>query len=647
MAFLYVAFSESVVEASYRGTSLGILNQIVARHRSRAPDRHDLAFYQHKRTTFFIEISLIFVLCESHLILEVRRNRLLHTLKEAIANFFTSAEHPVNLAVFRIVFFGFWGAWWLEPDRVLWFSQLPRELQVPPIGFGWFLSNAPTFDPAVITILGWILRATCFTAMIGLFTGPSAFVVTVLGFVLYGIAQSYGKVDGHNYMIWFAALLAVSRSADMLSVDAMIRAVRRADSGAVERPAASRTYAFPLRLIWTLMGIYYFFGGMWKVIDGRWRWIFSESLRNYIYTRWYYLHRIPPQFVIYQHAWFFRLGAVITIGFELSFIALVLFPRGRAFAIAIGLFFHNSLALLMRNWFLDLQMCYVSLVNWHGIFRWLGKQCFREPLYVVYDDGCWACRRTVSWLQVFDVLDRITYVGATFEEMIRQDQSNRLDQITVLHDMHTAIGDRTRRGYSVYLPIAKRVPLLWFVYPVLFLWPIHMLGKRIYSRAIYSTRCNMECSKTISTAANLANPSERAAAPRILTLVGVTLIGTNTACGLLHVHGWPFTGGPAFSTISPPEIRTFAVERIDRTGNTAIYNPIRPSATRLAGIYNNIYGHPGKPELRTAFCKFLRKSVPGWNDAASIRFYAERVSVVPTEQSKNPLERHLVFECEQ
>jgi len=216
----------------------------------------------------------------------------------------------------------------VQPDRVVWFSQLPRELQVPPLGFGWFLSNVRTFDPAVITILGWSLRATCFTAMIGLFTGPSAFVVAVLGFVLCGIPQSYGTVDSHNYMIWFAALLAVSRSADMLSVDAVIRAVRRADSGAVERPSVSRAYAFPLRLIWTLMGIYYFFAGMWKVIDGRWRWIFSENLRYFIYTTWYFRHRIPrfAHFVSFQHAWFFWLGAVITIGFELSFIALVLFP---------------------------------------------------------------------------------------------------------------------------------------------------------------------------------------------------------------------------------------------------------------------------------------------------------------------------------
>jgi len=123
------------------------------------------------------------------------------------------------------------------------------------------------------------------------------------------------------------------------------------------------------------------------------------------------------------------------------------------------------------------------------------------------------------------------------------------------------------------------------------------------------------------------------------------------------VHGWPFTCGPTFSSIQKPEIRTLAIERIDRTGNTGIFEHSDAfwsihrykwlSAGWLDAIYNNIYSHPENPELASAFCKFLRKNIPGWNDATSIRFYAERVNIVPTEQSKNPLEKRLFFECGQ
>jgi hypothetical protein len=286
-AFAYMAFGRSFIEACYRGESIEILNRIVAHHHSLEPESHDLEFYQQKRTSLFIEVSLLFVLLESYLLLEARRHMLFEKLKEAIRNFFTSLGHPVNLAVFRIVFFGFF-AWWFDLDKIVWFSQLPRELEVAPIGFGWFLHSVGAFDPIAVSILGWILRTACITAAIGFFARSSAFVVAALGVFLCGIPQSYGKIDFYHFMIWFALLLSVSRCADMLSIDALIRAVKRADSGTTAPPQPSLTYALPLHFIWMSMGVTYFFGGMWKAIDGRWDWIFSENLRYHIS----YLHKM-------------------------------------------------------------------------------------------------------------------------------------------------------------------------------------------------------------------------------------------------------------------------------------------------------------------------------------------------------------------
>jgi len=157
----------------------------------------------------------------------------------------------------------------------------------------------------------------------------------------------------------------------------------------------------------------------------------------------------------------------------------------------------------------------------------------------------------------------------------------------------------------------------------------------------------------ISPVAKPANSLEWAAAPRILTLVGVILIGSNIACGLLHLHGWPFTCGPAFSDILTAEIRTLAIELDDGTGTIAAYDSHDVSVlsgipeSRVAAIFDNIYRHPERPELPTAFCEFLRKRVRGLNNVAPIRFYLERLTVVPTEQSKNPLDRQLFFECKQ
>jgi predicted DCC family thiol-disulfide oxidoreductase YuxK len=651
-AFVYVAFSRSIVEASYRGESIEVLNRIVAHHRSLEPESHGLAYYQHKRTTVFVEVSLLFVLLESYLLLEVRRHKLLEKLKQPIRNFFISLGHPVNLAVFRIVFFGFF-AWWFELDKIVSFSQLPRELQVPPIGFGWFLHNVGAFDPMVVTILGRILRTACITAAIGFFARSSAFVVAVLGFFLCGIPQSYGKIDSYQHMIWFASLLSVSRCADMLSIDAVIRTVKRADRGITAPPAPSLFYALPLRIIWILMGIIYFSAGMWKAIDGRWNWIFSESLKYHIYTSWYVIQRIPrfAHFVINEPAWFFQVGALATIVFELSFIALVFFPRARIFAAALGLFFHNTLGALMRNIFLPLQVCYLSLLDWHRICLWFGRQYFRQPMYVVYDEKCKRCRRTVSSLQVLDVFERIIYVDAAFQKTLRQNNLDQRDQDVSLHDMHTLICDRTRGGHFPYCSVAKRIPLLWFVYPFLFLWSLPMFGRRIYSTLVHSKTCDIQYPEEIPATLGTSKMSGRLVAPRILVWLGASLIATNAVFGLLHVFGWPFSCGPAFNHIATPKIRAFAVERVDGAGNVAVFDHRSVfkwlSGYRLAAIYDNIYRHPERPELPTAFCGFLRRTVPEWNDATLIRFYVERVSVLPTELSKNPLERKLFFECKQ
>ena len=548
ITLLYAAFGSSFVEACYRGESIDVLNRIVARHRSLEPEAHDLKFYQQKAISVFIEVSLLLSFVGSYLLLEARRPIFFEQLKAAIRNFFLSVGDPVNLSVFRIVFFGFF-AWWLDVDGIVWSSQLPRELQVPPIGFGWFLHNVERFDPVVVRMLGLTLRTACITAALGLFARSSAFVVASLGFFLCGIPQSYGKIDFYHFMIWFALLLSLSRCADVLSVDALLRALKRRDRTVTTAPKPSLCYGLPLKFVWILMGVNYFFGGLWKLIDGRWNWLFGESLRYHIYNRWYVIDRIPhfAHFLVNQQRWFFQVGAVTTIAFELSFIALVLFPRTRILAAVGGLFFHNVLGLFMANTFLQLQICYVSFVDWHRIFRWLDHRVGR-PMCAPY-------KRTYK--------DKVQ--GS---EPMTKDNADRV------------------------------------------------IGWKLM--------------------------------PSPLVLVGVSLIATNTFCGLLKLHGWPFTCGPTYSHIATPTIRTFSIERVDHAGNIALFKHLKwLGGEHLFAVYDNIYRHPQTPEVLTAFCELLRRTVPGWADASSIRFYVEKVSVLPNERSKNPLQRKLVFECNQ
>ncbi|MFE1744162.1 hypothetical protein [Coleofasciculus sp. H7-2] len=104
--------------------------------------------------------------------------------------------------------------------------------------------------------------------MIGLFSRTSALLTAFIGFYALGIPQFFGKVDRDHHLLWFSAILAASRCGDYFSGDAIFTAWKRADRGVVEPPSSSSIYALPLRFVWLLLGIIYFFLGFWKFWTG-------------------------------------------------------------------------------------------------------------------------------------------------------------------------------------------------------------------------------------------------------------------------------------------------------------------------------------------------------------------------------------------
>ncbi len=51
---------------------------------------------------------------------------------------------------------------------------------------------------------------------------------------------------------------------------------------------------------------------------------------------------------------------------------------------------------------------------------------FRERMYVLYDDSCQLCRRTVAVLLVFDIFGRVTYLNTLDRETIKGHGLDRL-----------------------------------------------------------------------------------------------------------------------------------------------------------------------------------------------------------------------------
>jgi hypothetical protein len=261
---------------------------------------------------------------------------------------------PVNLAISRIVVFTLLAVV-LATEPIAWYAALPDALLAPPRGMAWAVPLLPRSPQVVSALVAIALLAAAFT-VIGWHTRVCAWTTTVLGLVLLMLPQIWGKVNHYHHLIWFAALIAASPSGDAWALDARERA----------RPTNAVAYGFPLRCIGLLIGMIYFFPGLWKLHAGP-DWIFSDNLRNQMWAKWMDFANFQPLFPADQWPTGWKLGAVATIAFELSFIFLILWRRTRPLALLGGVAFHLlSLAVLGIN-FWTLYPCYAALVDWGAL----------------------------------------------------------------------------------------------------------------------------------------------------------------------------------------------------------------------------------------------------------------------------------------
>ncbi|MGB7946617.1 MAG: DCC1-like thiol-disulfide oxidoreductase family protein, partial [Candidatus Binatia bacterium] len=425
-------------------------------------------------------LSRIFVICLALygiFLFIVLRDYFFPVVKE----FFSATAAPINLAVFRIIVFSILflrvsGSF----NRIIWYSQVPPEFRIAPVGLKWILDFLP-INETWATVACIMLLVFSLTAMVGFFTRTSAWITVIAGVYALGIPELFGKVDHYHHLVWFPAILAASRCGDVFSVDAVMGAWRRADHGLTEPPEASNAYALPLRFVWLLIGIMYFFPGFAKLWTSGFDWALSDNIKYLMYDKWDYPHGWMPFFRIDQYPVLYRLGGIATIVFEMSFIFLIFFPSLRIFAVAGGFAFHTMTELFLRISFRDLLRCYVVFFDWNMIFRRIGTWLYREPRYVIYDGNCSRCRRTIASLRVFDIFGRLTYVNAHDKESIREHGLLWLDASAIMTDLYVVTARKQGwPGFFGYRILAARIPILWPIWPLLYVWPITAIGTRLY-----------------------------------------------------------------------------------------------------------------------------------------------------------------------
>jgi len=202
-----------------------------------------------------------------------------------------------------------------------------------------------------------VFRIACVLAAVGLFTRVATLVALVSGAYANGVAQTTGALYADHHLLWFAALLTASPCGDALSIDA-----RR---GAEPPPA--RAYALPLRFVWILFCVMYFFPGFWKVWRTGLAWVSADNVRDHMYLKWREFGDWTPALRVDRVRALMWASAIGTAAFELGFAALALTSRLRPLAVAAGLFFHNATWILLRIHFWTLQASYVAFVDWAAL----------------------------------------------------------------------------------------------------------------------------------------------------------------------------------------------------------------------------------------------------------------------------------------
>jgi hypothetical protein len=271
------------------------------------------------------------------------------------------AELPHGLAALRIAL---GVAILISPE--LWhapqFAAQPEALRFAPEGLGWIAKHVPIRIELAYAAQATLI-ASCVLAITGVASQLAMAGVTLSGLYVFGLAQLSGAVIHDMHLFWFSTLLAVSPCGDAFSIGHRVRPRPQPSA------APSQMYGVPLQLSRVLLGIVYFFPGFWKLATSGLAWITSDNLRNQLYWKWYQLGREPPALRLDQLPYALHAAALTVVVFELGFIVLIWFPRGRIAAALGGLAFHVGTQWLMGITFVSLLACYVVLLPWERIAR--------------------------------------------------------------------------------------------------------------------------------------------------------------------------------------------------------------------------------------------------------------------------------------
>jgi len=180
---------------------------------------------------------------------------------------------------------------------------------------------------------------------VGAATYLTAPLSAFLSVYLLALPNFFAKINhGEHLIVCFCIILAFSRSGDACSVDALVSGARQRRWSLSSVDTRGLAYGLPIRLCWLVLGLAYFFPGLYKSWNAGDQWLDGSALQAIAYDKLANLPDFQPTIIIYDSPNVLVFLGTATLFFELGFIFLLLNRRFWWIAPLIGFSFHAGLA---------------------------------------------------------------------------------------------------------------------------------------------------------------------------------------------------------------------------------------------------------------------------------------------------------------
>jgi hypothetical protein len=282
-------------------------------------------------------------------------------VKNNLSEFFLETSSPYNLAIFRIIIFTIiLGSYYGEVFQGFeeW-THLPFSERVGLPYIGWLIEILP-MSPEFYNIMSFIGLGLVISILFGFKTRWALILYVPVALYLWGVPNFFGKLNHKHIMVWIPIILAFSRCAEVLSIDALInRNVKK-----IPKPKASIEYAIPFKILWITLGIVYCCSGFHKLWDTGLFWALSDNLSNQIQLEWVEQYDTVSAIRIDQYPILLKIGGIGIILLEIVYPIFILKSYTRIFAFAGAWSLHLSAGYFLSIDFISLRIANLSYLNW-------------------------------------------------------------------------------------------------------------------------------------------------------------------------------------------------------------------------------------------------------------------------------------------